>query len=211
MDAEESESPLVRRAVTGDAVALKFLLTQYRPRIRDHVARRIPRGLQGGLDPEDIVQDALIEAFKHIATFEPRGPGAFGRWLTTIALRRLRDAIKRLRAAKRGSGRIANVATARAVEDSMVALLDLVAGPGRTPSQSVARDEAVAAVRSALAELSDDYRQAVGLVYIQGLSTAAAAAEMGRTERAIESLCYKAKGRLREVLGSRSRFLSNSE
>jgi RNA polymerase sigma factor (sigma-70 family) len=93
----------------------------------------------------------------------------------------------------------------------MVALLDLLAAPGRTPSQSVARHEAIDAVQSALADLPEDYRQAVRLVHLEGCSIAAAARNMQRTERAVENLCYKARLRMREFLGSRSRFLSASE
>lgn len=92
----------------------------------------------------------------------------------------------------------------------MVGLLDLLGGPDHTPSRSVARHEAVAAIQSAIDGLPEDYRRAVWLVYIEGHPVAASALAMGRTERAVHNLCYKAKDRLRELLGSQSRFFSGS-
>lgn len=207
---ESPQAGLIARAVAGDRVALTLLLTETRSGLCGYLASRIPADLKGTLDADDIAQEAHVEVFRHIGDFENRGPGAFERWLRTIALRKLRDAIKMRRADRRGGGRVAVSPFPRHVEDSIVALLDLVAVPGQTPSRSAARHEAVAAVQSALSELPEDYRQAVWMVYIEGRSVASAAEHMGRTERAIHNLCYKAKDRLREHLGSDARFFSSS-
>jgi RNA polymerase sigma factor (sigma-70 family) len=96
------------------------------------------------------------------------------------------------------------------LESSVVMLLDLMAASGRTPSRTIARREAHQAVEAALKVLPEDYREVVRLVYLEGLAVAQAAERMGRTERAIHNLCYKAKRRLREMLGSGSRYLSSS-
>jgi RNA polymerase sigma-70 factor (ECF subfamily) len=208
---EDPVDELASRAIRGDQNALKVLLTNHRAAIRQRVAYRVPEWFRGTIDPDDVVQEACIDAFRNIAGFQWRGADSFDRWFLTIALRRLRDAIKRQRSIKRGGGRAPVGARMLGFDDSMVALLDLLAGPGRTPSQSVARHEAVEAVQSALADLPEDYRQAMYLVHLEGHSIAAAAQTMQRTERAVENLCYKAKLRMREFLGSRSRYLSTSE
>lgn len=209
MDEPFPDEAFVNRAIAGDEVALTVLLTRSRAGLCGHLASRVPADLRGTIDADDVTQEAHVEVFRHIGSFEFRGPDSFFRWVKAIALRKLRDAIKARRAARRGGGRrvIEDVASPTA-EDSMVAFLDLLAGPNRTPSRSAARHEVVAAMQDALTELPDDYRRAVWLVYIEGCSVAVAAAEMGRTERAIHNLCYKAKDRLREILGSRSRFWS---
>lgn len=209
---EDTQQPeMLKRAISGDVVALTVLLTESRAGVCAYLAHRIPADLKGTIDADDIVQEAHVEVFRHINSFEFRGPGSFDRWVKTIAIRKLRDAIKMRRADRRGGGNFAVSPFPRHIEDSMVAILDLIALPGQTPSRSAARHEAVAAVQSALSELPEDYRQAVWMVYIEGRSVAAAAEQMGRTERAIHNLCYKAKDRLRECLGSRSRFLSSSD
>ncbi len=202
----ELELDRIRQAVSGSEAALTLLLTDSHARLCQHLARRIPASLAAVVDAEDIAQEAYTEAFRHIGTFQPRGDDAFYRWIGTIAIRRLRNAIKRQRAVKRGAGDGAVGRGRPNIEDSMIGLLDLVADPGHTPSRSAARHEAVAAVRAALAALPPDYRRAVWLVHIRGYSTADAAAEMGRTESAVQNLCYKAKQRLRALLGSPSNF-----
>lgn len=95
-------------------------------------------------------------------------------------------------------------------EDSVITLLELMAGPEKTPSRIATRQEAIQAVQAALAHLPQDYRKAVQLVYIEGRSVADAAAEMGRTNRAIHNLCHKAKKHLQDLLGSASRYFSSS-
>jgi RNA polymerase sigma-70 factor (ECF subfamily) len=92
---------------------------------------------------------------------------------------------------------------------SVVALLDMMAGPEKTPSRTAARSEAVRAVEDALEQLPTDYRQAVRLVYLEGLTASEAGERMHRTERGVHNLCYKAKKHLRDLLGSRSHYLSN--
>lgn len=202
------EGELVSRAIGGDTAALTLLLTDTYNRLRAHLVRRVPRDLHATVDADDVVQETQIEAFRHIRRFEPRGDDAFYRWLATIALRRLRNAIKARRALKRCGGGLAAGGASPGIEESVVALLDLMAGPGDTPSREVAREEALAAVRAALACLPPAHQEAVRLVYLEGRSVADAAAAMHRTPRAIHNLCGKAKDRLRLILGTRSRFLS---
>lgn len=203
------DARLVQRAVAGDQVALTTLLAECRGRIVRYIRARVPDRTGAVVDAEDIVQSALIEVFRHIGTFSDRGPGSFQRWVATIAVRKLRDAVRLQRTARRGGGR-PPASAAGASDASMIALLDLLADPGHTPSQSVALGEAVRAVREALEGLPEDYRRAVWLVNIEGRSVAEAAGQMGRTERAIHNLCHKGRELLREAIGSRSRFLSSS-
>ena len=93
---------LVQRAIRGDKVALTILLARSRGALLVRIGRRISPKLQSVVAPEDIVQDTHIDVFHQLGSFEPRGPGSFERWVTTIAIRRLRGMIRRIHAAKRG-------------------------------------------------------------------------------------------------------------
>jgi RNA polymerase sigma-70 factor (ECF subfamily) len=199
---------LIQQAVNGDGVALKLLLTDSHRCLCDRIARWIPTDLRRVVDAEDIAQDAHVEVFRRIRDFQPRRPHSFERWLTAIALSRLRNAIKKHRSLQRGGGCVQVGAAARAYEDSAIALLDTLAGPGHTPSRSVARLEAAEAVQTALTGLPDHYEQAVWLVHIEGRSVRETAAQMGRTERAVHGLCRRGLKKLREHLLSETRFLS---
>lgn len=208
MNPDNPTADCLQRAIAGDQVALTLLLTTHRRAVRDYVAGRVPSNLRGALDADDLVQDAYAEVFRHIGDFVPQGADSFGRWVRTIALRKLRDAIKIRGADKHGGDKVQVHVVSPGIGESVVMLLDLMSGDEKSPSRCAAGTEAVAAVREALALLPDDYQHAVSLVYLQGISVKDAAANMKRTERAIHNLCHKAKSRLRELLGTQSRFLS---
>ena len=207
MQEQDVDRGLVERASAGDAVATTVLLTRTHAKLHRFVAARIPRDLQSVVDADDVLQDTKIDAYRNLHRFELRGPDSFDRWIATIALRRLRNEIQRHRALKRGGGRI-DVSVIPDV--SIVAMLDLMAGPEKTPSCRAARGEALEAVSTALGLLPEHYRQAVQLVYLDGQSHEEAAKRMGRTPSAVHNMCHKAKRKLLDLLGSRSRFLSDS-
>ncbi|MHC5112377.1 MAG: RNA polymerase sigma factor [Planctomycetota bacterium] len=197
----------VNRAIAGDAIALKLLLTAVHIQLRDRLSRKIPASMRSLIDPEDVLQEVHVEVFKRIESFEPQGEGSFERWVSTIAITRLRNLIKRYRALKRGGDRHA-VDPGGKLGDSSVALFDMISGTGGTPSRSVARGEAVTAIQIALAGMPEHYCQAIQLVHLEGKSVRDAAQRMNKTERAIHGLLRRGLALLQERLGRASRYLS---
>ena len=206
----EGVEPLVERAVGGDDVALKVLLAETRARLCRFLSLKIPPELTRLLDPDDIVQETHVEVFRRIRAFQPHGLDSFFRWTATIALNRVRNALAMHRAQKRGGGRMIFSPPSRNVADSMVALLDMLAGPGKTPSRTLARMEAASAVKAALEELPTQHREAVWLVHIEGQSAVEAAAKLGKTDQAVRGLCRRGLKLLEQHLQSASKFLSSS-
>lgn len=209
MHADQDE--LIPRAVAGDQVALTMLLKDGRRRLCERLVGRVPAELRATIDVDDLAQQAHVIAFRRIKDFVPAGPDGFHRWLEAIALGKLRDAIKRHRAVKRGGGKAAGVMVGGNADQSVVALLDMVAAQGLSPSRSVAWHEQVAALQSAMAALPEHYRQALTLVYIEGRPVAEAAAMMGRSERSLHGLCRRAIESLRSELLSTCIFLRSGE
>lgn len=209
VELSDREEALIQRAVEGDEVALTTLLVHSRPGLLMSVARKIPPDLAGIVGAEDIVQETFIAVFRDVGTLDSTRPASFHRWIQAVALNQLRNIIKHHRAAKRGGAYVRASNRKKSIEDSAVDLFNLLAGPGRTPSRSVARREAITAVEEAVACLPDRYRQAVQLVHMEGFSVAEAASAMCRTERAIHGLCRRGLKRLETQLLSASRFLSS--
>lgn len=201
-----SEEELIAQAVAGDELAVQQLLMLHHDAVAAVLDKKIPAKLRGVLAAEDVRQEAYIVVVRELSTFQPRGENSFFRWVLTIAERKLIDAIRALRAAKRGGGRKALDLPLRSDTTSVVALLEQVAFHERTPSQSAASHELAFAIDNALAELKEDYRTAVRCRYIEGLSVAQTAARMGRTEGAVVMLCQRGLERLAERLGNASRF-----
>lgn len=168
MDPQED---ILQAAIQGNASALERLLAENYRRLAAHLKPRLPADLQESITVEDVLQEAFVEVFQRIDRFEPRGEDPFYKWVAKIADHKLVDLARAARTAKRGGGR-------RAVDperSQVIGLLEQYAVSTRTPSRSVAVHEAAAAVHAGLAQLPDDYREALRLRYIEGLTVAEAA------------------------------------
>ena len=69
-----------------------------------------------------------------------------------------------------------------------------------TPSEHAIANERMLALASAVMKLPEDQRRAVELHHLQGLSAAAIADRLGRTEIAIAGLLRRGLKRLRELM-----------
>lgn len=202
MSGVNEQGSLLTAATGGDVAALMALLTTCHDDVRDFLARRIPAAFAGTIDADDLMQETHVAAFRRIRQFRATDDRAFGRWLRAIGVYRLRKALRRQRAMKRGGGNPAQ--SIHPQGDSVAVILDILVASGRTPSMSLARLEAIDALVSAIDDLPEDYREVVRLVNLEGLPVAEVAARMGKTERAVHNLCYKARERLRDLLASRA-------
>lgn len=206
-DATEHD-PLIVKAVNGDADALESLLLGHFDRLAATVTPRIPEDVRGAISAEDVVQEAFVVAFERISTFEPRGRDAFFAWISRIAENRLMDAVKALRAAKRGGGR-RRVSDGRdAATGDLIPIMEMLSAHSRSPSRSAAAHDATAALDAALAALDADYRDVLRLRYIESLPVAACAERMQRSEGAIHMLLGRALAALRQRMGDSARFLT---
>jgi RNA polymerase sigma factor (sigma-70 family) len=87
---------LLRRARQGDREALDALFLQEMPRLRRWATGRLPRWARDILDTSDLIQDTLLETFKRLETFEPRGETALQAYLRQALINRLRNHLRRL-------------------------------------------------------------------------------------------------------------------
>lgn len=206
MPVEASEDQLVSRAVAGDEEALCELLRVFGPMVRDRVKNRIGQQWRSSVDEDDVMQVTYLEAFLLIDQFQPRGPGSFLAWLSHVAENNLRDAVRGLQAAKRPDPR-------RRVQpkgsDSFVALVEMLGCTDSTPSRHAARDESTEFLKAAMGTLPPDYERVVQLYDLEGQSAAEVAEKLGRSTGAIYMLRARAHERLKESLGSGSKFFTD--
>lgn len=200
---------LVEQASQGNRVALERLLMLFDLRLRRRIGRRLAKNSPAVLSVDDVLQETYTDAFRHIRRLEPRGGEAFYNWLAAIAERKLLDAVRALRTAKRSPPPGARrVASDRGT--SLLGLAQLVDPRNKTPSGVVAREEAVKTLQVALARLPEPCRQVVWMHHVENKPAREIAAALGRTERAVNQLCYRGLQQLREEMGSRSRYLGDS-
>jgi RNA polymerase sigma factor (sigma-70 family) len=84
---------LLARAQEGDELALNELFARYMPRLQRWAHGRLPASARGGLDTQDMVQDAMARMVPRIASFEPLHDGGFYGYLRTTVQHRIQDQI----------------------------------------------------------------------------------------------------------------------
>src|SRR4051812_15566418 len=111
----EGESETGVRLDPAEAVAQS--LRTHSPRLRQYVTRHLPAELKEWLDPQDVVQDVFVDAFRRRGDFPIHDAEEAVRWLLTIARNRLIDLVRQHRALKRAgpAGRVRI-----ALDDSLV-------------------------------------------------------------------------------------------
>lgn len=188
---------LVNRAQSGDAAAMNELFARHYQIMVEMARRRLGPRLRQKEDPDDLAQTTFREAVRDFSSYGYRGEGSLLRWLIQILQNKIRDRAEFYSAGKRDTGK----------ERSMdVSPND--DGPTFEPmsddlsiTRQVQRDENYHLLREALTELSEDHRQAIQLVFFQGLTLREAGEQMGgRTEDAVRMMLRRAEGRLGELL-----------
>jgi len=137
------------------------------PEILALLELRLGNDLRARISAEDILQEALLQAWRDRESFVARGEQSFRRWLITLALNRLRDAIDH-----HGAGR-----RTPAAEVGSAALVD--AADSSTPSRTAIRREHAEAVRRALLAVPAEDRDVVRLRLLEERPLGEVARELG--------------------------------
>ena len=159
----ESSMDLLVRARTGDHQAVEELCARYLPRLGRWAHGRLPSSSRRLLDTEDLVQDVLIKAVRHVETFHPRHQGAFAGYIRQTLLNCLRDEGRK----ERRHPRLASI------EDEHV-------DEGPSPLESAIGKDALERYEAALERLKPQDRELVIARVELGFSAAEIAAEFGK-------------------------------
>lgn len=195
-ESELTTRDLVAAAQAGDGGASDQLFRRYYPWVLQVSALRMGEPLRALLEREDLVQEALLEAFRGLTRFEHQSEGSFRNWLATIVAARVNDGWRRASAQKRGAERVRSFAA-----QSSVLSASLLPGPGASPSEHAAARELEERLEAALLALPARERSAVELRRLCGLEYADVAAELGLpTEGAARALVARALTRLADAV-----------
>lgn len=94
-DSPDSTAALIARARVGDPSAVEQLFARHLPALQQWARGRLPQWARGVTDTDDLVQDTLLQTFKRLEVFEPRGVGALQAYLRQAILNRLRDELRK--------------------------------------------------------------------------------------------------------------------
>ena len=181
---------------SGNEAALVAFLKNNEQPLLAFIRSRIGTQLQKKIEPEDILQEASMEAVRvlgqtDLSTWDPL------HWLFQICERKIIDAHRRHFASqKRDAGREA----ALPAGSEAAGLANLLAASMTTPSQAFSRDQRQLRMMAALETLPDQQREALRLRYLVGLPSKEIAQKFGKSDGATRVMISRALSRLHELL-----------
>jgi RNA polymerase sigma-70 factor (ECF subfamily) len=190
---------LLAQARDGDVRALNQLFAACRGYITLIAQSQVEGNLKAKLDPSDLVQQTLLEAYQEFANFRGTTTPEWLGWLRGILGHNAADFVRCYRMVdKRRVDReihlgvaCPNPSGARGFEP---------ADEGETPSQQLVRHEREILVAEAVARLEADQQTVIQLRNLQRLPFAEVALRMGRSRPAVQMLWMRAIRKLQEVL-----------
>lgn len=155
--------------------------------------------LLGKLDPSDIVQQTLLEAYADRQQFRGTTDAQWLAWLRQLLAHNLTDALKAFRQAKRD---IAREQALEAALQSSSARLEawLIDSNQPVPAEEAVRHERALRLADALEKLPEAQRQALVLQHWHSWSLAQIAEHVGRSLTAVAGLLKRGLQNLREQL-----------
>jgi RNA polymerase sigma-70 factor, ECF subfamily len=190
-DVVSDEQALLSRLRAGEDAAFEELVRTYSPRLLG-LARRI---VGNDEDARDVIQDALLSAFRSIDRFQ--GDARLGTWLHRIVVN---TALMKLRRRRRKP------------EESIEPLLPAFQSDGHfvetfspwTPSEAadaaLSRAETKQLVRRLIDQLPESFRTVLLLRDIEGLDTSETARVLDTTPNAVKIRLHRARQALRTLL-----------
>ncbi len=192
MEQATSSHDLIERIQQGDRDAFAPLFKKYRPRLAVLIRYRLGPRLRALLEVDDILQEAFMEAYRQFDRFDYRSPGSFFRWIARIAEHVIVDAARHEGREKRDAGERVPLRSASQPDG-------LDPADSKTPSRLLSEREAVLRLIQRLDALPEQYREAIVLAKVEGLTTQEMAEKLGKTREAAALLLHRAIKQFRQI------------
>ena len=175
-----TDEEIVDRVCAGDTQIFEILMRRYNQRLF-RAARAI---VQNDADAEDAVQQAYLNAYRHLAQFE--GRAKFSTWLTRIAVY---EALARRRRRRD-----------KCIESSDEDCVTNVASATPDPERQTYAAQLGGLLEAALDALPDGYRTVFMLREVDGLNTSETAQQLRLSEGTVKTRLHRAKDLLQRKL-----------
>lgn len=186
----DDDQRLVGRVLAGERAAFLALIARYE-RLVQHVVTRI---VLDRADAEEVCQDVFLRVYRGLPGF--RGDSKLSTWIGRVAHRTALKHVEKRRLpsvpASGAGGDTDHAGTRRAERATPGLQLD-----------DVVRAELRAFVRERVADLPVQYRIAVTLYHLEGMTISETAAVMNLPEGTVKSHLFRARRLLRERLEER--------
>ncbi len=188
--ASANETLFIERLKTGDAAAFDALIDKYSGDIYA-LLYRITENVE---EASDLTQDTFLRALRSIKSF--RGDAELKTWLFRIAINESRNRFRWWKRRKRD----VTISLDTPIGVSNLTISDSLADNSISPENMALTREREYAIKAALREIPDIFREAVVLCDIEGLSYEETAAALGVGLGTVKSRISRGREELRRRL-----------
>jgi RNA polymerase sigma-70 factor (ECF subfamily) len=188
----ENEDELIAGCLQGDADAWDALFDAHYAATARFVFQLSPDLTVA--DVEEICQEAFLSVIRNLEGFG--GGSRLSTWIFRIAANKAHDYRARMRAAKRGGGRI-HVSLQAA--DALTGVVPDPTSPALGPDEALMQEEQMQWLRGCLDEVGQPCRELIELRYFGGLSYDEIAADLGVNVKTVSSRLSRCLDRLETV------------
>jgi len=195
------DNDLEHRMRLGDESALAEFFTQQRDRLGRLAQFRLHQQLHGRIDPDDVLQEAYLDANSRLHHFAKEGGMSAFVWLRLIVKQTLSDIHRRhLGVKKRSANREIALNLQGGAHTSAASLAAVLLGDMTSPSQAAVRAELGVRLEHALGALSERDQEVLVLRHFEELSNKEAAEVIGVEQKAASIRYVRALARLKAQL-----------
>jgi RNA polymerase sigma-70 factor (ECF subfamily) len=185
-----SDEQLLSRTRSGDQVAFGELCLRYTGMLK----QRIFRIVRNREDAEDVLQETLLSAYRHLDTF--KGTCRVSTWMTKIGINTSLMILRKRRS-------MPEVISEQVSGDGQRFESTEFRDPGLNPEQRYIADQTIDKLRSTLRRLPAHVRTVMDLYCVKELRLKNAAGIVGITEATAKSRVLRGRDRLRRSLSTR--------
>lgn len=184
------ESFFIDKLRAGDSVAFETLIDRY----SGDIFALLYRLTENTEDASDLTQDTFLKALRSIKSF--RGDSELKTWLFRIAINESRNRFRWWKRRRRD----VTISLDATIGDSDTPFSDTLADHSISPEDAALTREREYAIKAALIEIPDVYREAIVLCDIEGLSYEETAAALGVGLGTVKSRISRGREELRRRL-----------
>jgi RNA polymerase sigma-70 factor (ECF subfamily) len=208
----DADEPLLGRLQAGDQHALAEFFARNHERLRRMVRLRLDRRLQGRIDPEDVLQEAFVDAARRLGEYaaDPKMPPFV--WLRFLTMQRLMTRHRlHLGVKSREAGREISLFHRSLPAADSRSLAAQLLGRLTTPSRAAIRAEIQIKIQEALDAMDPIDREILALRHFEELNNGETAAVLGIHKAAASQRYVRALRRLKEIRSPALGMLDDSD
>lgn len=197
----EHSEPVLQRLKSGDETALAEFFSLFRERFLRMIRVRTDPRLLGRIDPEDVMQDAYVDAAKRIHHFAKMECGSPYVWLRAIVAQTLINLHRQHLGVKaRDAGREVSIHERWPAQTTSASMAHLLIANLTSPSRAAVRAELAEQLTAAVESMDARDREVLVLRHFEELTNSETAEVLGIEQKAASIRYVRAVRRLKQIL-----------